>query len=205
MEAEHAMSLRPEFLKLAGAWRGCFRREVTFGYFVTYALGLLAELPRKSVEPIALAAGVPVRNLQEFLSHFKWDHQRAIDTLHRRVADRIEADDAESIGVVDASGYPKRGPKSPGVQRQYCGESGKIDNCIVGQHLLYTDNHAANPFSCMLDSDLYLPESWATDTPRRREAGIPRISPTSCRFDPSGSSRCTRSSGRWPTACGSTG
>ena len=116
---------------------------------------------------------MPVRNLQEFLSHFKWDEQRAIDTLHRRVADRIEADDGASIGVIDASGYPKRGPKSPGVQRQYCGESGKIDNCIVGQHLLYTDNHADNPFSCMLDSDLYLPESWASDTPRRREAGIP--------------------------------
>ena len=68
MDAEQAMSLRPRFEKLADTWRGCFRREVTFGYFVTYTLGLLAELPRKSVEPIALAAGVPVRNLQAFLS-----------------------------------------------------------------------------------------------------------------------------------------
>jgi len=59
------------------------------------------------------------------------------------------------------------------VQRQYCGETGKIDNCVLGVHLLYTDNHPTNPFSCMLDSGLYLPESWDDDTDRRKEAGIP--------------------------------
>ena len=50
---------------------------------------------------------------------------------------------------------------------------GKVDNCVVGQHLLYTDNNPANPFCCVLASDLYLPESWVNDRARCREAGIP--------------------------------
>jgi SRSO17 transposase len=53
------------------------------------------------------------------------------------------------------------------------GESGKVDNCVVGQHLLYTDNDPKNPFSCTLASDLYLPEGWASDRPRCEEAKIP--------------------------------
>jgi SRSO17 transposase len=77
------------------------------------------------------------------------------------------------IGVIDASGHHKQGDKTPGVQRQWCGETGKIDNCVVGQHLLYTDNEATNPFGCVLCSDLFLPKSWETDTARRREAKIP--------------------------------
>lgn len=174
MEAKQALSLRPQFESLARVFRVCFRREVTFGYLISYALGLLANLPRKSIEPIALAAAVPVRNLQEFLADFKWDHHRAVDILQQRVADRQGACRGEmSIGVIDATGHAKQGPKTPGVQRQYCGETGKIDNCVVSQHLLYTNNDAVNPFTCMLESDLYLPERWACDTPRRREARIP--------------------------------
>jgi SRSO17 transposase len=79
----------------------------------------------------------------------------------------------QAIGVIDASAHAKRGDKTPGVQRQYCGETGKIDNCVVGQHLLYTDNGAKNPFCCMLASDLFVPEDWGADIPRRQEAGIP--------------------------------
>ncbi|KKL46482.1 hypothetical protein LCGC14_2345110, partial [marine sediment metagenome] len=78
-----------------------------------------------------------------------------------------------SIGVLDETGHPKQGDKTPGVQHQYCGERGKQENCVVGQHLLYTDNHPTNPFSCVLASDLYLPRSWADDRARCRAAGIP--------------------------------
>ena len=59
------------------------------------------------------------------------------------------------------------------MQRQWCGEVGKNDNCVVGQHLLYTNNDPDNPFSCMLASDLFLPESWDQDRPRCRAAKIP--------------------------------
>jgi SRSO17 transposase len=134
-------------------------------------LGLMADLKRKSIEPIALAAGVPVRTLQEFLSQFVWDHGRVEKMLQHRVMDTHGCDGA--IGVIDGSGHVKKGDKTPGVQRQWCGETGKRDNCIVGQHLLYTDNDPTNPFSCVLASDLYLPESWDADRDRCREAGIP--------------------------------
>ena len=171
MNAEQIASLRPALSELLGSLRDCFKREKTFGYLEKYILGLMTDLPRKSVEPIALAADVPVRTLQEFLADFRWDHERAEACLHRKVADRRAH--SQALGILDASGHPKQGNKTPGVHHQYCGESGKQDNCVVGQHLLYTDNDLANPFSCMLCSDLYLPRAWADDRQRRREAGVP--------------------------------
>jgi SRSO17 transposase len=129
------------------------------------------DLPRKNVEAIALAAGLPVRTLQEFLSQHRWDHDRVHEVYQHLVADEHSCD--EAIGVIDTSGHPKQGHKTPGVQRQYCGQTGKIDNCVLGVHLLYTDNDPKNPFSCMLDSELYVPKSWIKDRDRCREAGIP--------------------------------
>jgi SRSO17 transposase len=171
MTADQIRSLQPALAALLEAFRGCFMCEPTFAHLEHYILGLLADLKRKSVEPIALAAGVPVRTLQEFLSQLVWDHDRCNAALQRLVVDRHGCD--EAIGVIDGSGHAKRGNKTPGVQRQWCGETGKIDNCVVGQHLLYTDNDPHNPFTCMLASDLYLPESWADDRERCREGGIP--------------------------------
>ena len=170
MNAEQIASLEPALNRLTESFRKCFRKP-TFKHFRTYLLGLMEDLPRKNVEAIALAAGVAVRTLQEFLSQLRWDHDRLHEFYQHLVADRHSSPDA--IGVIDASGHPKQGEKTPGVQRQYCGQSGKIDNCVVGVHLLYTDNHPTNPFSCMLDSGLYLPKSWEHDLARRKEAGIP--------------------------------
>ena len=171
MTADQIRSLQPALAALLETFRGCFLCEPTFTHLEHYILGLLSDLKRKSVEPIALAAGVPVRTLQEFLSQLSWDHGRGNAALQRMVMDRHASDGA--VGIIDGCGHAKRGDKTPGVQRQWCGETGKIDNCVVGQHLLYTDNHPQNPFTCMLASDLYLPESWASDRERCREAGIP--------------------------------
>ena len=171
MTADQIRSLQPALVALLEAFRGCFLCEPTFGHLEHYILGLLSDLKRKSVEPIALAAGVPVRTLQEFLSQLNWDHRRCNAALQRRVMDGHASEG--SVGIIDGCGHAKRGDKTPGVQRQWCGETGKIDNCVVGQHLLYTDNQPQNPFTCMLASDLYLPESWAGDRERCREAGIP--------------------------------
>ncbi len=170
MDADQLQSLQPRLRGWIDSFRPCFKRRATFGHFECYLLGLMAELKRKSVEPMALASGTAVRTLQEFLSMFKWDHARLDAMLSHRVADRFPGG---GIAVIDATGHPKRGPKTPGTQRQYCGESGKIDNCVVAQHLLFTDNHASNPFSCVLASDLFLPESWSQDRERCREAGVP--------------------------------
>ena len=171
MTVDQMRSLQPALAALLEKFRGCFKKSVTFRYWQCYLLGLMADLERKSIEPIALASGVAVRTLQEFLSQFAWDHDRASTMLQQLVMDEHSCD--EAIGIIDGSGHHKQGKKTPGVQRQWCGETGKIDNCIVGQHLLYTDNDAKNPFTCMIASDLYIPKSWHEDRDRCREAKIP--------------------------------
>jgi SRSO17 transposase len=169
MEAQQIQSLQPALQRWMAGFEPCFKRAVTFEYFQFYLLGLMTDLQRKSVEPIALACGTPVRTMQEFLSMFAWDHGRLDRMLLHRVADRCPQG---GIGVLDATSHPKRGDKTPGVARQYCGESGKIDNCVVAQHLLFTDDDPHNPFSCVLGCDLYLPQCWTQDRERCEEAGI---------------------------------
>jgi SRSO17 transposase len=172
MDADQIRSLQPALVSFLNGFRPCFRKEVTFEHFQCYLLGLMADLRRKSVEPIALAAGVPVRTLQEFLSLFAWDHDRLDRMVLQRVANRSGPTEG-GIGIIDATGHPKRGDKTPGVQRQYCGQTGKLDNCVVAQHLLYTDDKDDNPFCCALASDLYLPRVWSEDRERCRGASIP--------------------------------
>lgn len=171
MTADQIRSLQPALAALLLRFRMCFKTQKTFVHWQKYLLGLMADLKRKSIEPIALAAGVAVRTLQEFLAFFVWDHERVNAQLQQLVMD--EHASAKAIGVLDASGHVKQGDKTPGVQRQWCGEVGKHENCVMGQHLLYTDNDPKNPFTCMLASDLYLPKSWANDRERCRAAGIP--------------------------------
>lgn len=173
MTYEQMASLQPALAKLLERFRPCFLREQTFSYWPKYLAGLISDLERKSIEPIALACGVPVRTLQEFLAFFAWDHDRADAILIRSVVERQYS--RFSVGVLDASGHVKQGTKTPGVQRQWCGEVGKTDNCVIGQHLLYTDDAPGNPFSCVVASDLYLPQSWNQDRERCREAGIPDV------------------------------
>lgn len=171
MNYEQLASFEPALGRFLGKVRHCFKRDKTFGYMNKYVLGLMSDLKRKSIEPIALACGVAVRTLQEFLAFFKWDHNRVENTLIREVIER--PGEGMSIGILDASAHAKQGTKTPGVQRQWCGETGKRDNCVVGQHLLYTDNAYENPFSCVVASDLYLPQSWDQDRERCKRAGIP--------------------------------
>ena len=172
MTADQIRSLQPAVAALLLRFRGCFKTQTTFGHWEKYLLGLMSDLKRKSIEPIALAAGVAVRTLQEFLAFFVWDHERVNHQLQQMVADERPPNETR-IGVYDASAHVKQGDKTPGVQRQWCGEVGKEENCVVGQHLLYTNNNPQNPFTCMLNSDLYLPKSWADDRERCRRAGIP--------------------------------
>ena len=173
MTAEQIASLQPALCTLIQRFRPHFNRPATFEHFQCYLLGLMADLKRKSIEPIALAAGTAVRSLQEFLAFFVWDHQRVNDQLQRMVANEHGGCEGGGIGVLDASGHAKSGDKTPGVQRQYCGETGKIDNCVMGQHLLYTDNDPKNPFCCVLASDLFLPKCWDEDRERCQAAHIP--------------------------------
>jgi SRSO17 transposase len=146
----------------------CFGRREPVGHLRTYVEGQMSDLPRKSVEPMAKAAGVEPRCLQQFLSRYQWDHLRVRDLLQQRVA-RAHAHPG-SIGLIDESGHVKKGAETPGVQRQWCGRVGKVENCIVTVHLGYA---AGDDFHCLLDSDLFLPQEWSDDRERCRDAGLP--------------------------------
>ncbi len=167
MDAEQIRSLEPMLIGYLEQFEDCFQRRDTRAHFPVYVRGQLSELVRKSVEPIALAAGVPVRTLQEFLTHLVWDENRMRETL----AEIVVRDHAhpESIGIIDETGWVKKGDQTPGVQRQYCGSVGKQENSIITVHLGYS----AGDFHCLVDGDLYLPESWHADRARCENAGIP--------------------------------
>ncbi len=145
----------------------CFGRSDTRAHLTTYVRGQLSDLDAKSVEPIALQAGKPVRTLQEFLAQHRWDE----DGLRRRLIQivREEHVDARTVGILDETSDVKKGDKTPGVQRQWCGKVGKRENCVVTVHL----TAATGGFHCLLDGELFLPESWSEDRARCREAGIP--------------------------------
>jgi SRSO17 transposase len=167
MDADQIRQLRPLLTKYLKRFEDCFDRRDTRAYLPVYVEGQLSNLSEKSCEPIALAAGVPPRNLQEFLAHYQWGENRARQRLQKIV--RQEHGGPNTIGVVDETSDVKQGDKTPGVQRQWCGTRGKTENCIVTVHLAY----AQADFHCLLDGDLYLPEDWAADRERCREAGIP--------------------------------
>jgi SRSO17 transposase len=165
-------ALGPAFAAYLRRFRDSFVQDRTAKHFDTYCRGLLSDLPRKSVEPIALAAGTVVRTLQEFLVTSYWDHAAARDALQRHlgaVLAGLPADPLGTVGVIDETSSRKWGDQTPGVQRQYLGCVGKIDNGIVTVHLGVTKG----TFQALLDADLYLPKSWAEDRDRCREAGIP--------------------------------
>jgi SRSO17 transposase len=167
MDANQIRRLQPSLERYLNRFGDCFARRDTRAYLPVYVRGQLSDLSEKSCEPMALAAGVPPRNLQEFLAHYQWDEARARLKLQQMVV--REHGGPHSIGIIDETSDVKKGDKTPGVQRQWCGTRGKTENCIVTVHLAY----ARADFHCLLDGDLYLPEAWAADRQRCREAGIP--------------------------------
>lgn len=146
----------------------CFGRREPAEHLQTYIRGQLSDLPRKSIEPIALHFGTPPRTLQQFLSLAHWDQERMRQRLQQRVADGHSH--RLAVGIIDETSYVKKGRRTPGVKRQHCGAVGKKDNCTVTVHLAY----AAPPdFRVLLDGELFLPEDWSQDRQRCRQAGIP--------------------------------
>jgi SRSO17 transposase len=167
MDVQELRRLKPELTKYLKRFDQCFPRKDTRAHLPVYVTGQLSDLPRKSIEPIAVEAGVAPRTLQEFLSQHRWDEDHARDQLHEIV--RSEHAGPHSIGIIDETSFVKKGDKTPGVKRQWCGAVGKQENCIVTVHLSY----ARDDFHCLLDGELYLPEDWANDHDRRELAGIP--------------------------------
>lgn len=167
MDVKQIRCIGAELKDFLAEFDDCFVRSESRGRLRDYIGGQLSELPRKSVEPMALAAGILPRTLQCFLSSARWDEHRMRDRIQWIVA--REHQHRQVIGIVDDTGNPKKGKHTAGVQRQWCGNTGKIDNCVVSVHIGCSDGD----FQCLLDSDVFLPKSWANDPGRRQEVGIP--------------------------------
>ena len=139
----------------------------------SYLLGLLLDGERKSIEPIAQRLVDDVGEIQAMRQRIQqavtvagWDE----GVVFRRIAERAERDIPElDAFVIDDTGFPKKGYKSVGVQRQYSGTMGRIDNCQVATSLHLASEHGG----VCVGMRLYLPKDWASDPKRRAKTGIP--------------------------------
>ncbi len=146
---------------------GAVNRPVQLVNGGLYLRGLLEQGPRKSLEPIVERLGdeADYQSLQQFLAVSPWDAALVIKATAKRVVPEIDV----QAWVIDDTGFPKDGKRSPGVKRQYSGTLGKIGNCQIGVSV-----HAAGSAGTVpLGWALYLPEEWCEDPERREKARIP--------------------------------
>src|SRR6187402_2765055 len=133
-----------------------------------YLKGRLAPMERKNGWQLAEAAGDGTPDgVQDFLARMRWDADQVRDDLQAYVVAQLG--DADGVLVLDETGFVKKGTKSVGVQRQYSGTAGRIENCQIGVFLGYASRHG----HALIDRALYLPKTWACDAARRAEAGVP--------------------------------
>ena len=147
---------------------GRFRRPEPRRRALEYLRGLLSPIERKNGWQLAEQAGDATPDgVQRLLYNYRWEADQVRDDLRDYVVEHLG--DADGVLVVDETGFLKKGEKSAGVQRQYSGTAGRIENCQVGVFLAY----AGAKGRTLLDRELYLPQVWADDRERRREAGVP--------------------------------
>src|SRR5215831_20941809 len=131
-----------------------------------YVQGLLSDLDGKDVESIAYLHDRERQGLQKFIGQAEWDHQPLLTELARQVG--RELGEPDGVLVFDPSAFPKQGTESVGVQRQWCGRLGQVDNCQVGLYL----GQVSRRGHALVDVRLSLPKEWAPRQRRRRKAGV---------------------------------
>jgi SRSO17 transposase len=132
-----------------------------------YVSGLMSDLDSKDVESISYFHDRERQGLQKFIGQSEWNHRPLVTELVSQVG--AELGEADAVLVFDPSAFPKQGTESVGVQRQWCGRLGKIENCQVGIYLGYV----ARQEHALVDFRLYLPKEWANRKRRRQKAGVP--------------------------------
>lgn len=133
-----------------------------------YVTGLLSNLKHKTGEGIAYLHDQDRQGLQKFIGEVPWEDRQLMKVLVDDVG--TELGEADGVIVFDPSGFPKKGTKSVGVARQWCGRLSKVDNCQVGVYMAYVSRKGQT----LVDVRLYLPKEWTKDRHRRKEAGIPK-------------------------------
>ncbi len=164
---------------LSAVWEGAWARLVqrvgahfprgdAKAHAGAYLRGLLSPVERKNSWQLAEVVGDPTPYaLQHLLGRARWDADAVRDDLRDYVVEHLG--DPRGVLVIDETGFVKKGEHSAGVQRQYSGTAGRIENCQVGVFLAYASPHGRT----FLDRALYLPASWIQDRPRCEHAGIP--------------------------------
>jgi SRSO17 transposase len=169
MTEEELEQWHDEFAAFHARFADLFERSESRQQAGKYLRGLLTEAQRKNSWQVAEVVGdrIPDR-MQRLLYQVPWDADAACDRLQQFVIETFG--NPEGIGVVDETGFLKKGKKSVGVARQYTGTAGKRENSQVATVLSYAtkDTHV------FLDRRLYLPEDWASDRTRRAEARVPQ-------------------------------
>lgn len=156
-----------EFRRFLRRYERIFRHKAQRLHFEAYLRGLIGPLERKSIEPIALDQGVPWHRLEHFISRARWDAEDLLGEHVRHVRESLGS--PRGIIIIDPTSFPKKGDASVGVARQWCGQLGKEENCVVGANLAY----ASEKGHTLLNRRLYLPRAWAENRRRRRAARVP--------------------------------
>src|SRR3954453_22765935 len=155
-----------EALHARVGWR--FARAEPRRRALAYVRGLLSPVERKNGWQLAELAGEPTPDgMQHLLARADWDADQVRDDLRAYVVEQLG--ETAGVLVVDETGFLKKGPKSAGVQRQYSGTAGRLENCQIGLFLAYASARGRT----FLDRELYLPREWAADEARREEAAVP--------------------------------
>jgi SRSO17 transposase len=161
-----------EFAAFHGRFAHLFERQEPREQAAKYLRGLLAPVERKNGWQLAEVVGDKTPDAtQRLLYQAQWEADAARDELQRFIIEVFG--DAEGIGVVDETGFLKKGRHSVGVKRQYSGTAGKVENCQIGTFLSY----ASAKGHVFLDRRLYLPEEWCADPERRAQAQVPAAVP----------------------------
>lgn len=165
---EQAQQWADELQEIAELISERFSRAEARERALTYLRGLMSPVERKNSWQLAEEAGdeTPYAT-QHLLGRAVWSADEVRDDLRDYVVKYLGGE--EGVLVIDETGFLKKGTKSAGVQRQYSGTAGRVENCQIGVFLAYATREGRT----FLDRELYVPQSWADDHPRRAEAGIP--------------------------------
>jgi SRSO17 transposase len=174
MAAGGATDSESRFLAYVEELAGVIGHEDRVRPLRDYCTGLVMPVERKSVEPIA-AVTAPARvaaqhqSLLHFVGQSPWSDEKVLNKVRQLVLPSIERHGRIEAWIIDDTSFPKQGPHSVGVAKQYCGEYGKERNCQVAVTLSLANHHASLPVAFRL----YLPKEWAADEQRRRKAVVP--------------------------------
>lgn len=168
LTADSVQSCGERLTRFMARYLPLFYRKEQHRHALVVVQGRLSNLERKTSEPIAYLAGQERKPVQNFVGAGAWDDEAVMSDLRRHVREEIA--DSDGVLILDPSAFPKKGTESCGVDRQWCGRLGKLENCQVGVFWGY----ASAKGRALVDRRLYLTKEWARDRKRRQKCHVPQ-------------------------------